>query len=70
MNVVIDRFEGEFAVCVASDGAVLSIPRHDLPEGHREGDVLICDGERYILDETARDLTRRRIEEKMNRLWK
>ena len=62
---IIDRFEGSTAV-VETDGAMLNIPRSQLPSEAQEGDVLQKNGERYSVDHAA---TAQRKEE-MNRLMK
>lgn len=56
MHVVIDRFEGEFAVCEREDRTMVNIPRTKVPAGAREGDVLAIDSEAISIDrdETAR----------------
>ncbi|MDR0531663.1 MAG: DUF3006 domain-containing protein [Oscillospiraceae bacterium] len=40
MHWVIDRFEGETAVCEHSDGSFVHFLRKDLPCGAREGSLL------------------------------
>ncbi len=37
---VIDRFEGDIAVCEQEDGSMVNILKEDLPEGCHEGSVL------------------------------
>jgi hypothetical protein len=67
---VIDRFEGDFAVCEVENGETVNIPRSELPSSAREGDCLIAVVEGvYAIDadETAR--RRKRIREKMSRLF-
>lgn len=51
--IIIDRFEGETAVCDV-DGDELAIARSVLPEDVSEGDVItpVEDG-RYLVDEEA-----------------
>lgn len=39
--IIIDRFEGEYAVCEEEDGGFKKLPRVFLPAGSREGDCLI-----------------------------
>jgi hypothetical protein len=55
-RLIIDRFEGELAVCEKSDRTLVNIPRSRLPSGTREGDVLVRAGENIRIDpiETAR----------------
>ncbi|WP_097027685.1 DUF3006 domain-containing protein [Clostridium peptidivorans] len=40
MKVIIDRFEGNFAVCETEDKTMVDIPRGILPEEAKEGHVL------------------------------
>lgn len=63
MKIIIDRFEGEYAVCELPDGSFVQIPAAVLPGAH-EGDVAeirIC----------GEDTKRRRdvIEEKARRMF-
>jgi hypothetical protein len=67
---IIDRFEGGFAVCEAENGEMVNISRTELPPSTGEGDCLIAVAKGvYAIDaeETAR--RRKRIEEKMARLF-
>ena len=41
MKVIIDRFEGNFAVCETENKEMMNIERSQLPEGAKEGDVLL-----------------------------
>jgi hypothetical protein len=56
MQVIIDRFEGQMAVCEKSDRTMMNIDRNRLPSQAKEGDVLIIEGECIRIDavETAR----------------
>ena len=38
--LIIDRFEGDFAVIETSDG-IVNIPKKDMPPNAKEGDVLL-----------------------------
>jgi hypothetical protein len=62
--LIIDRFEGNFAVVETSTGMV-NIPRVDIPKTAREGDTLI-----FLIDKDATDKRKERIEKKMNKLFK
>ena len=50
MKVVIDRFEGDFAVCEKDDRSILDINRRDVPIDAKEGDVLNIDGDNINID--------------------
>jgi hypothetical protein len=68
--LIIDRFEGDFAVCEDENLRTVHIQRSELPQDAAEGDCLAADPrEGYVLDkgETAR--RRARIKNKMNRLF-
>lgn len=53
---VLDRLEGEFAVLEGADGRMRDIPRRQLPEDIRPGDVLRLENGAWRRDEaeTAR----------------
>ena len=62
--LIIDRFEGEFAVVETNDG-VVNIPRIDLPADTREGDVLV-----FGVDKSGTAARKKSIERRMNKLFK
>ena len=62
--LIIDRFEGDFAVVETSNG-IVNIPRTDMPPTAREGDVLVLD-----LDKTGTEARKERINGMMNKLFK
>lgn len=65
MPIIIDRFEGNFAVCEDGDERVL-LPRAALPCGATEGDVLVAVSEgKYALDTVS---TAQRREKAQRRL--
>lgn len=69
MQIIIDRFEGEYAVCEKDKLEIIHIKIDQLPQGAKEGDVLIMDGSNIIID---RDKTKKRketIKKLMDDLW-
>jgi hypothetical protein len=56
MRVIIDRFEGDFAVCEKEDRKMMNIKRDRLPPDAKEGDALIIEGDMITIDhaETTR----------------
>jgi len=40
MNIVIDRFEANYAVCEMEDGTMVDVPKQLIPTEAKEGDVL------------------------------
>lgn len=68
--LIIDRFEGDFAVCEDDNLHMIHIKRSDIPPQAAEGDCLNTDPQKgYVLDadETAR--RRARVQKKMDRLF-
>lgn len=63
-EMIIDRFEGDFAVIETSEGLV-DIARSKIPPGAKEGTVLL-----FVVDNTSTDYRSWRIEREMNRLFK
>jgi len=62
--LIIDRFEGDFAI-VESGNGFINIPRSDIPDKAREGDVLIVE-----INESGTNARKERIENKAKRLFK
>lgn len=64
MNIIIDRFEGNFAVVELEDKRMINMPRELVPEEAEEGDILVI----QISLEKTEDL-KRKIEEEVEGLW-
>ena len=62
--LIIDRFEGDFAVVETSAG-MIGIPVADLPEGAKEGDALVIQ-----VDGSATMGRKEKIDKMMNDLFK
>ncbi|SHI67998.1 DUF3006 domain-containing protein [Thermoclostridium caenicola] len=69
MKVIIDRFEGSFAVCEKEDRTMMHIERNRLPAGAGEGDVLVIQGDVISLDAEETALRRQKIRKMMESLW-
>ncbi len=56
MKVVVDRFEGEYAVCEKDDRTMINIKKSKLPADIQEQDVLVIVGDTITIDaaETAK----------------
>lgn len=65
MKVIIDRFEGDFAVVETSSQQLINMPRQLIPANAREGSIIIIE-----LDEKETDDRHHRISNLMNDLWK
>ncbi len=68
MKVIIDRFEGEFAVCEKENLDMMDIEIKKLPEGVREGDVLIIEGDDIKIDRDETENRKKRIKKLMDDL--
>ena len=62
--LIIDRFENEYAV-LETDNGFVNIPRADLPNTAREGDILILS-----INDTDTTARKKRINDKMKQLFK
>ena len=70
MRYIVDRTEADLAVCETENEEMVNIPLKDLPEGVKEGSVLIREGERWLIDENEEAARKERIREKMASLRK
>ena len=69
-ELVIDRFEGNVAICEdRKTGAKIEILKENLEENLKEGDIIKQEKGKYIQAREIQNETEKRIEEKMNRLW-
>lgn len=68
--LIIDRIEGEYAVCENSNRTTKDIPLSLLPKEVKEGSVLIClkDGT-YTLSPTKEEERRKKLFEMQNQLF-
>lgn len=65
MKVIIDRFEGNYAVVELEDKRTINMPKVLLPTEAKEGSVISI-----MVDQEETDKRRKRIEGLMNKLWK
>jgi hypothetical protein len=70
MKVIIDRFEGNFAVCEKEDKQMLDIEKSKIPIIAREGDVLNITNDKITIDPEETRKKRREIEKLTEDLWK
>lgn len=69
MRVVIDRFEGDYAVCEKDNREMIDIKRDSLPKEAKEGDVLDIEGDKIIIDLKETEKRKKDIEELTKDLW-
>ncbi len=70
MQLIIDRFEGQMAICEKPDRTMINIPRSKLPPQAREGDVLILEGDSIRIDSAETAKRKKAMDEKLKGLWK
>jgi hypothetical protein len=69
MKVIIDRFEGYYAVCEKADRTMIDIKRIDIPSESKEGDVLYIDNNVITIDIEETKKRRKEIEKLTKDLW-
>lgn len=70
MKIVIDRFEGNFAVCEKDDRTMINIEKNKIPSDAAEGDVLNIEGDTITVDVEETKRRKKEIEEMTRDLWK
>ena len=65
MNLIIDRFEGDFAVIELPDGKMIDCPKALLPDDAKEGSNL-----NITVDETATNDKLKKVTDRMNKLFR
>lgn len=71
-KVIIDRFEGDFAVCEDEDRKMINIEKSRLPEDAKEGTVLIIIGDKeddIKVDYAETEARKSRIKRMMDSLF-
>lgn len=69
MQVIIDRFEGSFAVCEDENRKMINIEKAKLPKEAKEGSVLIIYGDKIEIDHIETENRKDRIKKMMDSLW-
>ncbi|MGH4118936.1 DUF3006 domain-containing protein [Clostridium sp.] len=69
MKVIIDRFEGNFAVCEKEDKQMLDIEKSKIPNTAKEGDVLNIDNGMITVEVEETEKRKKEIEELTKDLW-
>ncbi len=70
MRVIIDRFEGDYAVCQKENKEIIEIRKEKIPEDAREGDILIIESETIKIDRIGTAKRKKMIESIMKDLWR
>jgi hypothetical protein len=69
VRVIIDRFEGHYAVCEKEDRTMVDIKRSSLPSEVKEGDVLSIVNNIITIDTNETEKRRTEIENLTKDLW-
>lgn len=70
MKVIIDRFEGDYAICEKEDQTMIDLERKKIPKNTKSGDALRVNEDGSIsLDEKETDKRKKRIETLMEDMW-
>ena len=69
MKIIIDRFEGTYAVCEKEDRTMMDIKRSNLPSEAKEGDLLSIDNNIITIDIKGTERRLRDIEKLTEDLW-
>lgn len=70
MKVIIDRFEGSYAICEKNDKTMIDIKKINIPQNAQEGDILKIKGNSIIIDKNATKNRRENLEKLTKDLWK
>lgn len=70
MALIIDRFEGDYAVVEVDGEKTIDIPRYKLPAEAKEGDVLAVNNDIFSLDTEETKRIKDEAEKLMSDLWK
>ena len=69
MKIIIDRFEGDYAVCETEPGKTINILKVDIPKEAKEGDILKKTDNGYCVEKEETEAKRKEIKQRMNRLF-
>lgn len=68
--IVVDRFEGNIAVCEnRQTGEIINIEKSELPGNVKEGDILIKSNNQYTIDYEEKNKIEERINNKVQSLF-
>jgi len=63
MRLIVDRFEGDFAVCENENKEMINVCRSELPADVKEGDVLLKMNDKYVIDTAATEERKKKYQE-------
>ncbi len=69
-TLVLDRFEGGYAVCETREGSIFTLLRTELPTEASEGSVLLLlDDGTFLLDKAETESRRKQMAEKQKSIF-
>lgn len=69
MIVIVDRFEGNFAVCEKENRTMINIEISKLPTGTKVGDSLDINCGKIIINEADTKKRKKEIEDEFKDIW-
>lgn len=69
MKFIIDRFEGNFAVCEDEEGNMHNIARSLIVGKPHEGDIIEKQGNTYNINPEETEKRKKEVEELMKDMW-
>lgn len=69
LKLIIDRFEGDYAVCEKEDRTMVDVEKCRIPPEAKEGDVLKVVEDKFLIDEAETIKRKKHIEELAKDLW-
>ncbi len=69
MKLIIDRFEGNFAVCEKNDKTIINIDRAKIPSEAKEGDIIVLIENKILIDKTLSEERKEYIKKITKDLW-
>lgn len=70
MKVIIDRFEGNYAVCEKENREMINIHKSKIPTAAKEGDALSIDSDIITIDIAETAARKKQVEKATKDLWK
>ncbi|WCK57209.1 DUF3006 domain-containing protein (plasmid) [Aneurinibacillus sp. Ricciae_BoGa-3] len=69
MRVIVDRFEEDLVVCEKEDKSTFNLKREQVPKEVEEGDVLIIEGDKVVIDREETQKRKKQMEELTKDMW-
>ena len=68
--LIVDRIEGRYILCEDENRKIVSIDKELMPSNIKEGDMVVKDGIRYVIDINGTEARSNNIKEKTRQIWK